>query len=590
MKYTKFVINDYKWIKWKLELDLIRKPEGNIFTLVWLNESWKTSILEAINILQNRISDTNAHKLIHKSKKWNFSWEIYVECSLILDEEDELRIKEFCKNNINFNLTQNIEKITIKKSYKFKNSKFEDYNSLWTLPINWKILKWKKEVALHSHDKSSWSKVVNYIEERFPKILYYENFLFDFPQKIYLESFEWETKEQIEYRKVFQDILDSFNDNLTIKEHFIDRLNNNTTENKESLESLEWMISSKLTNEIFKNWEHIFTKSNKEIEIQIQKDESGKYYVELKIKQWRDRFHINERSLWFRWFFSFLLFTEFRKARKDDFWETLFLLDEPASNLHQKSQQKLLELFEKLSSKSKIIYSTHSHHLINPKYLNGTYIIKNNAINYDNEENFDQNETEIKTYLYKQFVSKYPNEEDHFKPILDSIEYSPSQLEMVPKIVCLEWKNDYYTLKYFYNKLNIKNEIHFYPWASVTKYENLFRLYLSWNKVFIALFDWDKQWIESQKDYIKNISIELNNKIFTLKDIDMTWNFELEKLFTEEDKILVIQLCFPEIKIYNKSKFNTWLQDLYINNKEISFSKITLDNFQKIFDFLITKI
>jgi hypothetical protein len=45
------------------------------------------------------------------------------------------------------------------------------------------------------------------------------------------------------------------------------------------------MISSKLTNEIFKNWEHIFTKSNKEIEIQIQKDESGKYYVELKIKQ-----------------------------------------------------------------------------------------------------------------------------------------------------------------------------------------------------------------------------------------------------------------------------------------------------------------
>jgi hypothetical protein len=37
----------------------------------------------------------------------------------------------------------------------------------------------------------------------------------------------------------------------------------------------------------------------------------------------------------------------------------------------------------------------------------------------------------------------------------------------------------------------------------------------------------------------------------------MTWNFELEKLFTEEDKILVIQLCFPEIKIYNKSKFNT---------------------------------
>ena len=47
MKYVKFVINSYKGIP-KIELDLSKKPSSNIFTLVGLNESGKTSIMEAI--------------------------------------------------------------------------------------------------------------------------------------------------------------------------------------------------------------------------------------------------------------------------------------------------------------------------------------------------------------------------------------------------------------------------------------------------------------------------------------------------------------------------------------------------------------
>ena len=47
MKYTKFTINRYKGIP-RIELELSKKPSSNIFTLVGLNESGKTSILEAI--------------------------------------------------------------------------------------------------------------------------------------------------------------------------------------------------------------------------------------------------------------------------------------------------------------------------------------------------------------------------------------------------------------------------------------------------------------------------------------------------------------------------------------------------------------
>ena len=52
MKYTKFIIENYKGIP-NVELDLTKKPNFNIFTLVGLNESGKTSLLEAIDLFKN---------------------------------------------------------------------------------------------------------------------------------------------------------------------------------------------------------------------------------------------------------------------------------------------------------------------------------------------------------------------------------------------------------------------------------------------------------------------------------------------------------------------------------------------------------
>ena len=50
----------------------------------------------------------------------------------------------------------------------------------------------------------------------------------------------------------------------------------------------------------------------------------------------------------------------------------LFLFDEPASNLHPTAQAALLASLEKLSENAVVIYTTHSHHLINPLWLETT--------------------------------------------------------------------------------------------------------------------------------------------------------------------------------------------------------------------------
>lgn len=175
MKYTKLRIKNFKGIK-ELELDLDKNPKSKIFTLVGLNESGKTSILEAINLLQNKVGDEDAHKMIHKSQQFNFNGKIVIGSELELDEKDEEEIKKYCKDNFKFKLSEPIEKVKISKIYSFNNSKKKDYTSEWKINLKGKKTG-NKDVDMYSKYSEEWEKVVGYIENSFfPKILYYENF------------------------------------------------------------------------------------------------------------------------------------------------------------------------------------------------------------------------------------------------------------------------------------------------------------------------------------------------------------------------------------------------------------------------------
>ena len=78
MKYTKFTIKKFKGID-KLELDLTKYPNSKVFPLVGLNESGKTTILEAINFFQEDLDGEKEHEIIHKRDKGVFSGDVEVE-------------------------------------------------------------------------------------------------------------------------------------------------------------------------------------------------------------------------------------------------------------------------------------------------------------------------------------------------------------------------------------------------------------------------------------------------------------------------------------------------------------------------------
>ena len=605
MKYVKFTINNYKGIP-KIELELNKKPSPEIFTLVGLNESGKTSILEAIYLFQNGIPKQDAHTLISKSHQHAFDGTISVRAELELSDREIENIQNYLQKEYKFDVKTLSKSVEITREYKFKksvpveNGKWETV--YWDLNIEGSTKRAKKSKQLLEWKKEAWRGVLKLIRSEYlPKILYYQDFLFKFPEKIYLEYFENEGAEQEEYRNVIQDILDSIKDGLTIEEDLLGRMRKKEERShKEALAQLLSKMSSKLNEEILKEWDEIFGGTQrKEVDISYDSEENSngneRYFVELKIKQGPDNYSINDRSLGFRWFFSFLIFTAFRKSRSSDPGETLFLLDEPASNLHQRSQKKLLQSLERIVSDCKLIYSTHSHHLINPKWLAGAYIVRNKAIDYDNPEGADTTETDINAILYKNFVAEHPNEEDHFKPILDALEYTPSNLEVLPATIFTEGKNDYYIFKYMLNVISErKYNLHFYPGAGVNKYDHQFRLYLAWNKNFVALFDSDTGGKKAKSNYIRDIGPDIQSRIFTFEDINKNWKkLETEDLFAKAEKIRAIQSCFEDHKKedeYKKSKFNTAIQDLYIHNKEFKFNKTTIEKFDKIFEFLKNKL
>ena len=605
MKYIKFTIINYKGIP-EIGLELNKKPSPKIFTLVGLNESGKTSILEAIYLFQNTTPKQDAHTLISKSRQHAFSGTISVQAELELDDKEIEDIQNYLRKEYKFDAKILDKSVKITRKYKFEKS----------VPVaneNWSKIYWnwhiegipkggKKSRRLFEWKRETWNEVVELIRSNYlPKILYYQDFLFKFPEKIYLQPFENEGVEQEEYRNVIQDILDSIEDGLTIEEDLLERMRKKEeSSHKEALTQLLLKMSSKLNKEILKEWDEIFGGTQrKEVDISYdsEKDNNGneRYFVELRIKQGSDSYSINDRSLGFRWFFSFLIFTAFRKSRSSDPGETLFLLDEPASNLHQRSQQKLLQSLERIVSDCKLIYSTHSHHLINPKWLAGAYIVRNKAIDYDNPEGADTIETDINAILYKNFVAEHPDEQDHFKPILDALEYTPSNLEVIPATIFTEGKNDYYIFKYILNViLEGKYDLYFYPGAGVDKYDDKFRLYLAWNKNFVALFDSDEAGEKARNRYITDIGPDIQSRIFTFEDINKGWkNIETEDLFTEAETIRAIQSCFKDHKKedgYKKSKFNTAIQDLYIHSEKFKFNKTTIEKFNKIFEFLKNKL
>lgn len=586
MRYTKFEIENFKGIQ-KLSLDLCAHPHNRIYTFVGLNESGKTTILEAIHTITERYDKSTVHKLIPKHLKANFSNTVSVKAEIVVDDDDNRRILTKLKE-MGYVDCELIANFAIQVTSEFENSHPKDPITYWDFCPKVKKNDSDDFIILKSENKD-WHTIVNYIKDYLlPRIVYYEHFLFDFPDRIYLHGNSVDKDNNKPYKDILEDIIQEIIPGSSIETSLYANYIQKDGGGGDIFDAVHSKLEEYISSQLFACWGELFNSSKARVVLRFGIESKDNFYVEIKIKENSDSFYISERSVGFRWFFSFLFFILFRKNRKTDLGETLFLLDEPASNLHSTAQKRLLETFERFVEDEKkplkLLYTTHSHHMINPKWLEGAFVVKNEAVDY-NEPFGNRKVTNITAIPYKRFVADYPNQQDYFQPILDTLEYQPGLLEKVPNVVITEGKNDYYTLRYA-NEVLLKNKykkIHFIPGAGCDKNHSIIQLYIGWNKQFMILLDADNAGRKAKKLYKDIFGDLIVDNIKTYDEfVPEIGAVAMEDIFTEAEKLAITQRFDETATKYKKSAFNTAIQTALINKEFIELSEETLNKFDSL--------
>lgn len=545
VRYISFKIRNFKGIR-DTEISMQTATGASVFAFVGLNESGKTTVLEAIHSFAPDEATSELlggpeglgvpfKERVPRHMLSEFTGDVSVIATLSVSEEDKERIAEHLHQHrqIRVDISTIPDVISFERVQRFKNGDFK--NNFFDI---------KADISVKKKGRRNWQKatgservaVRDAVYRFVPRIAYFPTFVFDFPRKVFLSERGGIVDKF--YRRVFQDILDSDGKNQTIERDIIGRLRRKefiapwpvfwplwtASDDKEKIQQVMDRASAAVTRLVFGRWNQIFGEDSQGREVIISydttegevEDQAGSarktsehdIFVKFQIKDGTRRFDVNDRSLGFRWFFSFMLFTQFRVARSSSAGSPpmVFLFDEPASNLHAAAQQKLIDSFPGIAKNGHVlVYSTHSHYMIEPKWLEQTFIVTNRSEGKSrsvlDEASVDDESLDIKVSTYRKFVNDHPANTTYFQPILDRLEVVPSRFDFTLASAVVEGKSDYYILRYACKLLKNTN-LSIIPALGVTKFDALIGLYVGWNLNFVFLTDSDREGLGQRDRYL----------------------------------------------------------------------------------------
>lgn len=613
MQFKSFTIRNFKGII-KASIKVADEAPGAIITLIGLNESGKTTILEAISnfgtedkevaSLVRSVQASSEQDFIPKDKKAAFSGKISVEAVVELDSSDQRALRDIFKSehSLNIDITKIPKEISVERMLHYEDSIFDRYVTNWGIVFHLKK-KGEKKFQVYSgresekpDKKSIWLTGIKELRRRMPKIVYFPTFLFNFPERIYISDdvFSGEEKNiNVHYKNVIQDVLDSQGGGISLKKHVLDRIDRLRASHsditsfvvslfggdvKRQIDAVLQAASNEMSRVIFGSWNQILGRDivDKRVQIdwQIDPERNNAPYLELSIIDGQSRYSLTERSLGFRWFFSFLLFTQFRRNRIDD-GATIFLFDEPAANLHAKAQIKLLESFTGISGElTKIVYSTHSHYMINPLWLEKAYIVENKSTNYDKEyemTSFSVQINDVVATKYKEFLGSHPNQTTYFQPVLDALDVAISPLLKEADAIIVEGKYDFHAISYLQQRWAGKRQSGVFPVNGAGNAGRLISLFRGWGVNFRVLLDADDAGVKEKNRYIDEYLLS-DSQVALLSDVDPVFaNSSFESVYGSD----VSEAIKKEFKITSikKKHYALFFQNLIAANADIKFSE-----------------
>lgn len=610
MQYQSFRIRNFKGVK-DTTVSLQTVAGASVFAFVGLNESGKTTVLEAIHTFS---PDTATSELLNGDEEGSipftervprhllseFAGDVSVTATLSVTEKDRKTIASRLKANHEITLDQSSipDTIVMERIQRFAGGDFKsNFFSLLT-PMKIKTgaqKKWRKPTG------SEIIHVRNAFYGRTPDIAYFPTFVFNFPEKIFLTDRGGKLDQF--YRRVFQDILDADGRGQTITKDIIRRVRGEGLllpwtsflaawlgdDDKAKIQQVMDRASAAVTRLVFGRWNKIFGEDAKGKEVVISysvvegevigangtlsKTNSHDIQVSFQIKDGTRRFNVNDRSLGFRWFFAFMLFTQFRVARSSS-RPLLFLFDEPASNLHAAAQQRLIDCFPEVATgEHMLVYSTHSHYMIEPKWLEQTFIISNRADapvkSMMDDISLDDESLDVKVTSYRSFVHTHPTQTSYFQPVLDRLEVVPSRFDIKKRSIVLEGRSDYYVLRYAASMLS-KTDLPLVPGLGAGTLGALVALHNGWGLELLFVVDGDKQGKIEKKRYVDEFGLNMNS-IITLSEVDSEVEV-IEDLLDEESKS-VISAALSLSTAPTKAQIKRFFQESLASDAKLDLGK-----------------
>jgi hypothetical protein len=240
---------------------------------------------------------------------------------------------------------------------------------------------------------------------------------------------------------------------------------------------------------------------------------------------------------------------------------------------------QLLESFARITGAgNQIIYSTHSHYMINPDWLDQAFIVSNAAIDYDKAYQNDNVEakTDISATRYRGFVGEHPDKVTYFQPVLDKLDVAPSRLDLVKKSVLVEGKGDYRLLEYI-SRFGVGKERDFsiVPTRGASGMDELLGLFLGWSVPFVVCLDDDKEGKIAQKRYIEEWGLP-NAVVLTLADVHADLKGKrVEDILDDADRETVCK-HFDVSKI-SKNQIGLFFSEMLAREEKIEISNKAIE-------------
>lgn len=574
MVYKNFEIEHFKGIE-KISISLVKH---DLVLLLGLNESGKTTILRAIEAFDFRNDRSQDYKddyfkLFRNKSDVGSNNESVITATIELQKD--LKFSDY-ENLINkdgnfdstkakveelFKQINNQKTIKISRVFPFKNGNPQ--------PNFYRIEHGANELT--SEDRLK--RIAREIVQRCPFIIYFEDFKDRIPEKIFT------SESSDSYNADWYDIIDGLfyntNDEFSIKEYkkFFAKANPRISDANTVLKRVNKTLNKSFSDK----WKKL--SGVKDIEETEIKFNPSKQYFELEITDVDGTtFTVDERSKGALWYLSFLMKTEFRrkKMRKNS-GRPIYLIDEPASNLHSTAQQNMIQDFQKLVEDTSVIYTTHSQYLISLHNIKNTYVVEKDKKN------------RVKTTLWSEYIKDGKAKPSYYQPLANVLNIIPNTLD-IPwnKAILTEGPSDMFVLEVMYDALyNKKRDYVVYPGTSATSLDSLISLNLGWGAKFKILLDSDEAGRAARTKYMK--SFDLAEDVVLTLPIN---NKKIETYFTLEDRKKIYALAFDkEAESVNKKAFSSAFSLLKENSDKTKklkklLDKETIENFKELFDKL----